>query len=974
MYINMQIKAFPLARGEFTWNQDALAKCDYSCRVNSCHHGCRDLDEPLPKCETRCTEEGIAFDSCQQGCYAVEHAFLVQAQELLNQVTVSIDVLDDSLRLRWQFPDAVLAQYAKYAHKKWRARFIFRDSKVQEVAAADVAWYAQTKPSGAKNGWRWTPLPTTAFRNSTLASEMNVPLDPTSELQAQFKISLATLDGNSLLTDTTDKRCYLLESLSKENCCRATVMDVTTEEQGHSASVKLDLIQTAVLLSEDGSSPTTRLVLSTGTRLLQMRNADDYIVSEEPLAIPFEIPEGDKITSVVGISSTSLVVGSSRGSVWLLSLDYNDTTISTTPTAIRQAEGDGHAATQIEYDFMQNAVYVVLSDQGIARCTLENPSCFVLPNTDSLNPIRSVAVDSFNGFLYFLGADHQVYRSELLPYEVVENYQLSKIMPYPDIPPTSAIEIDREKFQLVAALQNGTMLAKNLISGRISTKRSGEYHSVKRLLIDKDRMFWWREKCGDTPLDEMCFYSEDPQKDGSETHFSRYLYSGKIVDFAVLSDPILPPTLTPPEKIGLIMSDTKAKVSWIPPVNLPFQGSSHSPISLSFLVYGNSWRNISYEVRLVTPDTPDSPVAIKMSNETAVTLSVSPGAEYTASVRVCWNTVCSPFVNAINTAFIPLKYPPIAFLKRSNEVTTALDVLGEEMQAEHIIGAFQPCCDVNLALDNTTQTLYNLDSNQGSVVFHRVSEPGEVYLFTTYLTVKFITVLSSRASLVLASSYQVISYRLTAAVEHVIYSCSSALEDCAEIVGLSSDDNTGEIHFLAQFPNGTVALYELNQEDRTPRLLSTSTDLPHIRQLLVTNEKVIFVTNRGRVGQCDKKLGSLNVNYAVVDVNAVIAVRPVTASNRVEIQSESIMMGDPKKDEISWIVEPRKEPGAVLYKISLYKDKLFVGDAHTAITTLTKLTLPPELLQSWSSAQRFDANIAGKTLLMPISTDPKKSS
>ncbi|EPB73071.1 hypothetical protein ANCCEY_07845 [Ancylostoma ceylanicum] len=156
----------------------------------------------------------------------------------------------------------------------------------------------------------------------------------------------------------------------------------------------------------------------------------------------------------------------------------------------------------------------------------------------------------------------------------------------------------------------------------------------------------------------------------------------------------------------------------------------------------------------------------------------------------------------------------------------------------------------------------------------------------------------------------------------------------------------------------------------------------NIRHLLVSNEKVIFVTNRGRIGQCDKKLGSLNVNYAVVDVNTVIALRPVTTSNRVEIQclfypvtvkylsfvqvlllrfaAESIAMGDLKKDELSWIVDPRKDPGAVLYKISLYKDKLFVGDAHTAITTLTKLTLPPELLQSWSSAQRFDANIAGR--------------
>ncbi|VDM67929.1 unnamed protein product, partial [Strongylus vulgaris] len=179
-------------------------------------------------------------------------------------------------------------------------------------------------------------------------------------------------------------------------------------------------------------------------------------------------------------------------------------------------------------------------------------------------------------------------------------------------------------------------------------------------------------------------------------------------------------------------------------------------------------------------------------------LTVTPGAEYTASVRVCWNSVCSVFVNVINTAFITLKHPPLAFLKRSNELTSALDVLGEEMQAEHIVRVFQPCCDGIMAFDNTTQTLYKLDSNEGNVVFHRLSEPDEVYVFTSFLTLKFITVLASRAMIVLASSYQIISYRLTGAVEHVVYSCSTAIEDCAEVVGLSSDDRTGEIHFLVQ--------------------------------------------------------------------------------------------------------------------------------------------------------------------------------
>ncbi|KAK6025386.1 hypothetical protein OSTOST_08720 [Ostertagia ostertagi] len=132
LYCSERNLAFPLARGEFTWNQDDLSKCDYSCRVNSSHHGCRDLDEPLSKCDTRCSEEGITYDSCAQGCHAVEHAFLVQ---------------------------------------------------VQEIAAADVGWYTQSRPANGKTGWKWTALPATAFRNSTLSTDVNIPLEPTTHLQ-----------------------------------------------------------------------------------------------------------------------------------------------------------------------------------------------------------------------------------------------------------------------------------------------------------------------------------------------------------------------------------------------------------------------------------------------------------------------------------------------------------------------------------------------------------------------------------------------------------------------------------------------------------------------------------------------------------------------------------------------------------------------------------------------------------------------
>ncbi|VDO43743.1 unnamed protein product [Haemonchus placei] len=779
-------QAFPLARGEFTWNQEDLSKCDYNCRVNSCHHGCHDLDEPLSKCETRCTEEGITFDSCAQGCHAVEHAFLVQVQELLYQITVTIDALDESLRLRWQFPEALLAQ-------------------VQEVAAADVGWYAQSRPSDGKTGWRWTALPPTAFRNSTLSTEINIPFEPTTHLQVHLvyrnRVGVSRAITYQMPLRVVPSRLEISSQL------QVAVDKVAICWKAEASMVSSNIIQPAGKSNFSSRFPIQ--FLSTGTHLLQMRNTDDYIVSEEPLAIPFEIPEGDSITSVEGISSTSLVVGSNRGSVWLLSLEYNDTVIYTTPTVIRQSDEVEHSATQIEYDSMQNAIYVVLNDKGIARCTLENPSCYVLPNSDSLNPIRTVYWQH-SSFLYFLGADHQVYRSELLPFEKVENYQLSTVTPF-----------------------TGNLL----------------FIYLQFLLLIKLFTLQWTllihtpvRQCSDIGL----------QVDKME-----------IVDFAILSDAVLPPTLTPPEKIGLVMSDLRAKISWIPPVNLPFQAC--------------------------------------------------PGSEYTASVRVCWNSVCSPFVNVINTAFAALKYPPVAFLRRSNDATTAFDLLGDEMQAD---------CDV---------------------VYHRVSEPGEVFPFTSFLSVKFLTLLASRAVLVLATSYQIVSYRLTGTF-YRIFSCSSPFEECPEIIGLSSDDTSGEIHYL--FLNGTTVLYELNQEDRTPRPLATSTDL--MRQLLVTNNKVIFVTQRGRVGQSDKKLGSLNVNYALGDVNTVVPVNPTDISNRVEIQGKYF-----EGQGTELVVD------LTSFQISLYKDKLFVGDAHTAITTLTKMTLPSELLQSWSSAQRFDVSIAG---------------
>uniref|UniRef100_A0A1I7XMJ1 Receptor protein-tyrosine kinase n=1 Tax=Heterorhabditis bacteriophora TaxID=37862 RepID=A0A1I7XMJ1_HETBA len=926
-------QAFPLARGETTWNQDDIDKCGYSCRINSvrqvvnCHHGCHDFDEPISKCDTRCAKEEIAFDSCSQGCYAVEHAFLVQIQELINQVSVIIDVVEDKLRLKWIFPFTVLPQ-------------------LQEVAAADVLWFTQSREIASNTGWKWTALTNTVRLALCYRNQVGVSHPVT--YQMPFTATKSVIEVISQLQVATDKlalcwngsqtmvtflfivliirnkiylyRCHLFKSLPKENCCRATISDLSREDglPGSETSVKIEMIQVPASAFEEFGPPKERLLFSSGSHLYQLRDANDYLISEEPIPIAFEMPQGELITAVVGISSDSVVVGSSRGGLWLLNMEYNDTLVDSTPTIMKESNGDGHVITQIEYDAMQQCVYAVVADRGVVRCTIEGKKCSFLANSDSLNPIRQISVDGNNGFIYFLGADHQIYRSELFPINAPETFNFPTTTLLTDLSPASALELVQDSFELIVALKNGTVLSQNLVSGKVTLKRSEEYPQVIRMCMVGDKLYWLREKCGDTSPDEMCFFTEEKNGETGAIHFSRYLYSGKILDFALLRDPLAPPILVSPEKIGLVVSDSKARITWLPPVNMPFQATN------------NGWRNISYDVKMVTPDSPDSPLVEQTTNGGDVTVSVLPGAEYTASVRACWNRVCSNFVNAINSAFVSFKL--------SNPF----------------------CCDTIFSMDNTTKTWYYVAPNEG-VVHHWKSVEHSVP-FAKYLSINFVSVLQTRAILILAASYQIISYRLTGTVEHVVYSCPSPIENCAEVVGLSSDDTTGEIYFAVQSTNGTVALFELNQEDRTPRLLATSIDLPQlvkqIRQLLVTHEKVIFVTKEGRVGSCDKKLGSLNINLALSNIDMVVAVNPTELNNVFDFLGE-VNIGQNRKDEVGWAIEPRQQAGKVLYKMSLFRDKLFVGDAHTEITTSLSFILPPSLLESWSSAQRFDINIAG---------------
>jgi hypothetical protein len=73
----------------------------------------------------------------------------------------------------------------------------------------------------------------------------------------------------------------------------------------------------------------------------------------------------------------------------------------------------------------------------------------------------------------------------------------------------------------------------------------------------------------------------------------------------------------------------------------------------SILASGSEWRNIVYDCELFDEKSPTTSVAhfIGISDDNQLFNTISPGVRYTASLRSCWNSVCSTPLTTSNSAF-----------------------------------------------------------------------------------------------------------------------------------------------------------------------------------------------------------------------------------------------------------------------------------------------------------------------------------
>lgn len=85
-----------------------------------------------------------------------------------------------------------------------------------------------------------------------------------------------------------------------------------------------------------------------------------------------------------------------------------------------------------------------------------------------------------------------------------------------------------------------------------------------------------------------------------------------------------------------------------------------------------------------------------------------------------------------------------------------------------------------------------------------------------------------------------------------------------------------------------------------------------LRQLIVVKEKLVFITETGEIGVCNKKLGSLNINMALKN----IALAPILNLEPVKlINFTRALTTDDTRNTLMWGIEPMFKKGKIIFKV-----------------------------------------------------------
>lgn len=123
---------------------------------------------------------------------------------------------------------------------------------------------------------------------------------------------------------------------------------------------------------------------------------------------------------------------------------------------------------------------------------------------------------------------------------------------------------------------------------------------------------------------------------------------------------------------------------------------------------------------------------------------------------------------------------------------------------------------------------------------------------------------------------------------------------------------------------------------------------------------MILVTKNNHIVQTDKSLSTVNVASELERVEHILPLRYAAISHKIEFTDEIKFM-EGSKTALQWTLSPPSEAGTVIFKVSIYREKMGLDAPIVSMQSDTNYTIPAEVLELWSSAQRFDVSIQAIT-------------
>ncbi|KAI3417549.1 hypothetical protein GPALN_013269 [Globodera pallida] len=798
--------------------------------------------------------------------------------------------------------------------------------------------------------------------------------------------------------------------------------------------LNITLQQVHDVAAHDTTPSAIVLVFSDGISLYVLDKLDDFVMLTEPSKIAFALNSSQSITALGCVSDTELLLGLSDGAMFRLDIgewlrnfnavnnpspaggagaqqQMNNSTTALSEQIVhaeRIRAADGVAITQIVASVITERIYAVRDKLGIVRCqfrTCENSTTMTL--TNSPNFIYRLAEDAWNGFLYYATNSGEVFSTPMLPLDATQNYSLSITRRLAELPPVSSLEVDLHEQKLIAVSRTGQLISRDLINGTVRDEREGwtlsdTYRNVVHAQFYRNRLFWTSSSCGDSHPWESCLYSEEFDHGSKAVHLSKYLYSGPVKEFVLLRPFIAPPFMVPPSKVGLLLTDSDALLSWRPPTSLPFQA------------IGSAWRSLAYEYILqFQPDHVENE-----KNDTVQTsTTVSQGTILTTHITVpvgpesvdgtaCTRNICSSPVITSNRPFHAdrMRKTITLYTKKSTlaegggigggqppaDPFLLLDMLGRDVPADrtHLYPKF-PSVDaatVSIAYDNSSGVLYQ--SWQKDFTVTRSIEGTAAPLSAHFLdSVHFhmVALLVSRATILLASAYSVFAYRTTSSFNKIVYNCQPLLsaggEECGKVYGIATEEDhpqkgPGRVFLLVMLSSGVVQLLSSSSDLAQPfQLIATTNHFPYkIRQMAFADDRLLILTDDGFFGTIDLTLQTINLNFAVRDIQFLLAGDYVESIGDHRIHFEGPIQFDEKLGQFSWTISswqntlhkevvapsvvaiPAANGVQALYKLSLFRDA-FGGERIVLLSQASAYQLPQRLIQARTTrGQRWRMN------------------